>query len=316
MMDAMMVLGGLLLLLVGGEALVRGSVTLARHLGVSELLIGLTLVGAMTSAPELLVSLSASWEDAPDMALGNVVGSNIANLLLISAAGALVRPLMVPRFVVLHDGVINAVAALLVAALAVHGQIGRWPGAALLLCLFWYLRRAYVLEKRRSRPSVHEREARELEQPALPRVLAVLAVLGGVLALVAGAAILVKGGSAMARSFGVPEVVIGLSLLAVGTSLPELATSMVAAWRGHTQVAVGNLFGSCIFNSLGITGAAAVLTPLPVAPELASRDVWVMVAVSVALPVWMGVWGRVGRGGGGGLLVGYCTYLAWVFVQA
>ncbi|MBR9970490.1 calcium/sodium antiporter [Magnetospirillum sulfuroxidans] len=311
--DIALVFGGLLLLLFGGEALVRGAVAVARRLGLSELVIGLTLVGAMTSAPELMVSVSAALEGAPDMALGNVVGSNIANLLLVVAAGALVRPLVVSRPLLLHDGVINFVAAALLAGLAVHADIGRWQGIALLVCLLWYLWRTYVREKSTRRQSVHEKEARDLEQPALPLVPALLATIGGVAALVIGAAILVKGGTGLARAFGVSEAVIGLSLLAVGTSLPELVTSVVAAWRGHTQVALGNAIGSCIFNSLGIVGVAAMLTPLPVAPELAGRDVWVMVAVSAVVPLGMAFASRVGRGMALVFLLGYGGYMAVIF---
>ena len=311
--DLSLILGGLTLLLLGGESLVRGAVALARRLGVSELLIGLTLVGAMTSAPELMVSVSAALEGAPDMALGNVVGSNVANLLLIVAAGALVRPLDVPRSMLLHDGVINFVAAALLAGLAVHGEIGRGPGVALFGCLVWYLWRAYRLERPRHRASIHEKEARELEKPALSPAIALTACVGGMAGLVVGAAILVKGGTGLARAFGVSEAVIGLSLLAVGTSLPELATSVIAAWRRHTQVAVGNVFGSCIFNSLGIAGT---LAPLPVATELAVRDVWVMVAVSALVPLLMAWRRRVGRAMGWGFALVYGGYVAALFMPA
>lgn len=314
--DLALTLGGLVLLLLGGEALVRGSVALARRLGISELVIGLTLVGAMTSAPELMVSVSAALEGAPDMALGNVVGSNIANLSLILAAGAMVRSLEAPRAMLLHDGVINVVAAALVAGLAVHGTVGRWSGAGLLVVLVWYLWRAYRLERPRHRASIHEKEAREMEKPALALPVAVGASLGGLAALVVGAAILVQGGTGLARAFGVSEAVIGLSLLAVGTSLPELATSVIAAWRGHTQVAVGNVYGSCIFNSLAIVGLAAQVAPLPVAAELVARDVWVMVAVSLVVPLLSGWRSRVGRPMGWGLLVFYAGYMAVLFGAA
>lgn len=314
--DLLLVLAGLILLLLGGEALVRGAVALARRMGVSELVIGLTLVGAMTSAPELMVSVSAALEGAPDMALGNVVGSNVANLLLIVAAGAMVRPLDVPRQMLLHDGVINFVAAALLAGLAVHGEIGRWQGLALFAALLWYLWRAYRLERPHHRSSIHEKEARELEKPALSPFWAFFASAGGVAGLVVGAAILVKGGTGLARTFGVSEAVIGLSLVAVGTSLPELATSVIAAWRKHTQVAVGNVFGSCIFNSLGIAGLAGVVTPLPVADELVARDVWVMVAVSALVPALMAWRGKVGPMMGWGFLAVYGAYMATLFFAA
>lgn len=315
MTDTLLTLAGLFLLLVAGEGLVRGAVTVARSLKVSELVIGLTLVGAMTSAPELMVSVSAAMEGVPDMALGNVVGSNITNLLLITACAALVRPLDVSRSLLLHDGVINFVAAALLAGLAVHATIDRWHGIVLVLCLLWYLWQTYRREKPQHRLSIHEKEARDLERPKMPIWLALLLSIGGVAGLVVGAAILVKGGTGLARSLGVSEAVIGLSLIALGTSLPELATSMIAAWRGHTQVALGNVFGSCIFNVLGIVGIAAGLVPLPVAAELAGRDVWVMVAVSALVPLTMVVGGPVGRGRGALYLGGYGTYV-WVLFAA
>lgn len=316
MTDIFLTLVGLLLLLVAGEGLVRGAVIVARSFGVSELMIGLTLVGAMTSAPELMVSVSAAIEGVPDIALGNVVGSNITNLLLIVASAALLRPLDVSRSMLLHDGVINFVAAALLTGLAVHGAIDRWHGIILALCLLWYLWQTYRREKPQHRRSIHEKEARDLERPKMPIWLALLLTIGGVAGLVIGAALLVKGGSGLARSLGVSEAVIGLSLIALGTSLPELATSMIAAWRGHTQVALGNVFGSCIFNTLGIVGIAAGAVPLPVAAELAGRDIWVMVAVSALVPLTMAVGGPVGRGRGILYLAAYGAYVWVLFAGA
>lgn len=316
MTDILLTFAGLVLLLVAGEGLVRGAVTVARSLKVSELMIGLTLVGAMTSAPELMVSVSAAIEGVPDMALGNVVGSNITNLLLIVASAALIRPLDVPRPMLLHDGVINFVAAALLAGLAVHATIDRWHGITLVLCLLWYLWQTYRREKPQHRRSIHEKEARDLERPKMPVWTALLLTIGGVAGLVIGAVILVKGGTGLARSLGVSEAVIGLSLIALGTSLPELATSVIAAWRGHTQVALGNIFGSCIFNTLGIVGIAAGLVPLPVAAELAGRDIWVMVAVSALVPLTMAMGGPVGRTRGGAYLACYALYVWTLFAGA
>ncbi|TNC98271.1 MAG: putative K+-dependent Na+/Ca+ exchanger family protein [Stygiobacter sp.] len=315
MTDILLTLVGLFLLLVAGEGLVRGAVTVARSLRVSELVIGLTLVGAMTSAPELMVSVSAAMEGVPDMALGNVVGSNITNLLLVVGVAALLRPLDVTQSLLLHDGVINFVAAALLAGLAVHASIDRWHGIVLVLCLLWYLWQTYRREKPQHRRSIHEKEARDLERPKMPVWLALLLSIGGVAGLVVGAALLVKGGTGLARSLGVSEAVIGLSLIALGTSLPELATSMIAALRGHTQVALGNIFGSCIFNTLGIVGIAAGVVPLPVAAELAGRDVWVMVAVCALVPLSMAVGGPVGGGRGALYLGAYGAYV-WVLFAA
>lgn len=311
MTEGLAIAAGLALLLVGGEVLLRGAVAIARRAGVSELLIGLTLVGFMTSLPELLVSVRAATTDQPGLALGNVVGSNIANLLLILGAGALVRPLATPRPTVLRDGGINLAAGLALALLALDGMFGRLDGALLVAGLGAYLAFSYRVEKH-ARRGTHVNEAKELESPRLALAAALSGTLAGLAALLLGADLLVDGAVGLARRAGVSEAMIGLSLVAVGTSLPELATSVIAAARRHTEVAVGNAVGSCIFNTLAIIGASSFVAPYAADAEVTGHDLPVMLTVSFALLIL--AWPqRMGRGAAVIALLAYGLYLGWLF---
>ncbi|HSV30298.1 MAG TPA: calcium/sodium antiporter, partial [Candidatus Omnitrophota bacterium] len=293
--------------------LVRGAVGVARRAGVSELAIGLTLVGAMTSAPEMVVSVQAALAGQAGLALGNVVGSNTANLLLIMGAGGLVRPLVAKRAMMLRDGGINLASGLLLAGLALDGAFQRYDGLLLTACLISYIAWTYRAEHRVRRQNIHVKEARELETPVMPLWVAGLATGGGLVALVWGADLLVEGAVGIARRAGVSEAVVGLSIVAVGTSLPELATSVVAAWRRHTDVAVGNAVGSCLFNTFGIVGVSSALAPYAADPEVTRLDLPVMLAVSagvMALLAWRQKLGRVESA----LFVAlYAAYAVWLF---
>lgn len=308
-------LAGFALLFGGGEFLVRGAVIVSRRFGLSPLLIGMTVVAWCTSAPELVVSLGAALEGRSDIALGNVVGSNIFNILGVLGAAAVITPiLMDPRELRRDTGVMLASAAAL-ALITTTGEIARLPAAALLVGVALYVGLSYLSEVRRpSLPSAafHEREAAEIEVTG--SVLSGLAYLsGGLVALVIGSRLLIVGASEIARTFGVAEAVIGLSLVAVGTSLPELATSIIAAMRRHPDVAVGNVVGSNIFNILGILGITALVRPIGVAEQIASIDIWVMVGVSLLLAAVLLGRGRIGRPLAGLFLLGYAAYLVVLF---
>lgn len=313
MADWVSIAAGLLLLLIGGEALVRGAVAIARRAGVSELVIGLTLVGAMTSLPELVVSVRAAQAGQAGLALGNVVGSNIANMLLILGAGGLVRPLVAARASVLRDGGINLGAGLVLTLLAWDGAFERADGFLLLGLLATYLWVSYRVERGLRRQNVHVKEAKDLESPPLSLVAAATGTVVGLTGLVIGAELLVDGAVSIARAAGVSEAVIGLSLVAIGTSLPELATSVIAAWRRHTEVAVGNAIGSCIFNIFAIVGTSTALVPYVADAEVMGRDLWVMLAVSAAILPLLGVPQRLGRGTALVFLLAYGVYAAWLF---
>ncbi|WP_371061339.1 calcium/sodium antiporter [Rhodosalinus sp. 5P4] len=304
-MTWLLLASGLVLLLAGGEALVRGAVLAATRLGVSPLVIGLTLVGFGTSTPELVASLQAAAAGAPGLALGNVVGSNIANVLLILGLAAVIAPVAVSRGAFLRDGAAVVGASLALAALSLHGTVGRLAGAALLVALA-----LYTLNTLRSERTGWQEVATEEDTPqgGLWRGLWLAAL--GIAGVVVGAEFLVRSALVLARGFGVSETVIGLTLVAVGTSLPELATSVVAALRRQSALALGNVLGSNLFNILGIAGVTAMVTPLPVPPEIAGRDVWVMLAAALALAA-AGVTGwRIDRREGAAFLAAYAGVLA------
>jgi cation:H+ antiporter len=301
---------GFVLLFGGGEGLVRGAVAVARRFGLSSLLIGLTIVAAGTSAPELLVSVSAALKGNADIAIGNVVGSNIFNVLGVLGIAALIAPIVVKPAEMKRDTLVMVVAMI---ALAVVAQLGviTWPvGLVLIAAIIGYTVYSYRTELReRPAPSaeLHEHEGEEFEGPGRLWVGIVYIALG-LGALVIGSQLLVSGATDIARTFGVPEAVIGLTLVAIGTSLPELATSIAAAFRGHSDVAVGNVVGSNIFNALFIIGTTAIVRPIHVAESMARLDVWIMVAVALVLiPLLMGR-GRIGRLAGAVLTATYAAY--------
>jgi cation:H+ antiporter len=304
---------GIVFLFAGGEGLVRGAVGLAGGLGVPPLVVGLTVVGFGTSAPELVVSLGAALDGAPDLAVGNVIGSNIANILLILGVSAAITPLAVQSRVFRRDGVVMLAAFVALVALAQTGEVARWAGVLLVAGLAAFLGHAFVSGRRdAAEAAAYAAEAEELAEAGMSLRRALVYTAVGIVILVAGAELLVTGATDIARAFGVPEAVIGLTLVAVGTSLPELATSVVAALRKHTDVAVGNVVGSNIFNVFGILGVTAVVSPLPVAGRLASVDVWVMLGIGLAAMVALRTGWRVSRPEGLVALVLYAVYTGWL----
>ena len=300
-MDWVILLGGLVGLLFGGEALVRGSVGIARRLAIAPLLIGLTVVGFGTSTPELLVSVDAALRGVPDIAIGNIVGSNIANILLIVGLSALVWPIRVLGGTLRRDTGVMMAAALVLIPVFWLGAIGRLSGAVLVAGLIAYLVWAYL------RPGAGKAE--DDPSPMVPLWQSALWVAVGLVALMLGARFLVDGAVSIARGYGVSEAFIGLTIVAVGTSLPELATSLIAALRRQSEIAIGNIVGSNIFNVFGILGVTAVIAPIPVAPRFLTFDLPVMIAVSLVLTGLLLTRPVIGRGVGVALLAGYAAYV-------
>lgn len=311
MTDLLLTALGLGILLLGGEGTLRGAVGLARQLGVSPAMIGLTVVAFGTSAPELVVSLEAALAGAPAIAIGNVIGSNIANIMLILGVGAVIAPLVCDPMAVRRDATAMLGALLLLVGLGFSGQILAWQGALMIMALVAYVFWSYRNDRNNGTP-VSDLHAREAEQTggvpeAMPVVL--LYVLLGLAALVGGAHLLVEGAVGLARAAGVSESVIGLSVVAIGTSLPELTATAVAAWRRHTDVAVANVLGSNLFNVLLILGAAALVGPLPISPDFVAVDMWVMLGAGVVLiPIMVTGW-HISRTEGAFLLVLYALYV-------
>jgi len=308
------VLFGFIFLLGSADILVRGAVGLARRLEISPLVIGMTIIAFGTSAPELLVSLDAALAGSSAMAIGNVVGSNMANMLLILGAAAVLKPISTKPLALMRDGMVLLASSLLFAWFCWNGTIGRGQGIILLLVLIVFLVRAYWRDSRNGGVSaeIHLEEVKEFE--GLKSLYVIwAALLAGLAGVVFGADLLVDGGVEMARVHGISEEVIGLTVLAIGTSLPELAASVVAALRGHADVALGNVVGSNLFNILAVIGAVTVVTPIEVPRQILDFDLWLMLGVTVLiLPYLMGGW-SLKRPVAIVFLTGYAAY---VFAQA
>ena len=328
-MDILLLLGGLALLALGGELLVRGAVQLAERMGVSPLLIGLTLVGFGTSTPELVTSVQAALIGSPGIAVGNAVGSNIANILLILGLAAVVSPVRVGSGALKRDGVLVVATAAILTLVGWTMPLDRLVGAVFVAGLVGYL--VYAWRQERVGADGHpaaiaKAEAFEGVHPTLHAtgaaapgagrgavLLAVALALGGLVLVVLGGRLLVDGAVGIARDFGISETVIGLTIVAIGTSMPEFVTSIVAAVRRQSDVALGNILGSNIYNILGILGLTGLIAPTAIPAEIARFDNLVMVAVSLALLAfaWTGL--RIGRREGGALVAGYVLYVWWIW---
>ncbi len=308
---------GLALLLVGGEGVVRGAVAAARRLGISPLVIGLTVIGFGTSAPELVVSVGAALSGAPALAVGNVLGSNIANILLIVGIAALLSPLVVHPDALRRDGVVLLVVTAAFPLAALNGGIGRTEGMAMVALLVAYIAASIWSDRRNAGPAaeLHREEATGFTD-ALPRSGWVIAlfILAGLAALVGGAQLAVTGATALAREAGISETVIGITLVAIGTSLPELSTAIAAARRGNSDVCIGNIIGSNLFNILGVAGASAIAAPLPFDDPLVVVDLWIMLGVTALLVAFMLTGQRIVRWEGCALLLLYGVFIAFQFL--
>jgi cation:H+ antiporter len=318
-MNLFLFLAGLAALVVGAELLVRGASRLALSLGISPLVVGLTVVAFGTSAPEVAVSVGGALEGRTEIAIGNVVGSNIFNVLFILGLSALIAPLVVHLQIVRQEVPVMLAASLLLVALAFDGRIGRIDAALLLAGLVAYTVFLIVQSRRAG--------AQAQEEPGLPhasggwdaKLPAQLLLIGaGLVLLVLGSGWLVTAATAFAKALGVSDLVIGLTIVAAGTSMPEVATSLLAAVRGQRDIAIGNVVGSNTFNILGCLGLTGLVAGggLPVPQAALSFDLWVMLAVAFAcLPVF--VTGReIARWEGGLFLAYYAAYTATLVLAA
>jgi cation:H+ antiporter len=310
--DVVWIVVGLALLIGGGELVVRGASRLALALGMSPLAVGLTVVAAATSAPELAASLTAAAQGSPAVAIGNVVGSNVANIGLILGIAGLVREIPVKATFLRREVVVLVIASGALALVVADGRVGRLEGGALLGALVAYV--AHLLRTEQAVPAEVEQEYVEEYGGGVRAIGAHLAVTAvGVGLLVGGAQALVTGAVSLARALGVAEEVIGLTVVAVGTSLPELASSVVAAWRGHGDLVLGNVVGSNIFNVLGILGLTALAVPIELGEASFGTDLVVMGAYAVVLGPMLFVGWRLRRWESALLLTSYLAYVGWVF---
>ncbi len=312
--DWLLVLLGLSLLVVGGDFLVRGAGGIALSARITPAVVGLTIVAAGTSMPELVVSVQSSLRGNPGIAVGNIVGSNIFNIAAILGLTALVRPLSIPINTLRLEWPVMMLAAFQFHLLSRDGRIDRLEGAFLLTAMVVFT--SYAVWVARKHITSDEKSALEnIQTASLGRegktalLFNIGAVLVGAGLLAGGSTALVRGAVGVAASLGVSDVVIGLTVVAAGTSAPELVTSMVASWRGRDDIAVTNVIGSSIFNILGIGGAASILLPLQVPSEILHRDNWWMIGASLLVFPLMKSGMRVSRVEGGVLFGGFLTYM-------
>jgi cation:H+ antiporter len=304
---------GLAMLFFGGEFLLRGAAGLATRLGISQLAIGLTVVAFGTSAPEMVVSLDAAMAGANDISVGNVVGSNIANIALILGLAAMLKPATVEAKIVRIDAPIMIVVSLALVGALADGTVSRREGAILALSLLGYLVFTFWEARRESRAVREELATAAPEPPSGPLTGTLLAV-SGLALLVGGGHLLVDSAITLATLFGISQAVIGLTIVAVGTSLPELATSVIASLRGQGDIAAGNVVGSNIFNILGIMGLTALVHPLA-SGGITRVDLATMVGLAAIVTVLLSAQRCIGRAAGGFLLAAYAGYTAWLLLS-
>lgn len=303
---------GLLLLVAGAEGLVRGGSSIGLRFGLTPLFIGLTIVACGTSAPELVVSISAALQGKGDISIANVVGSNIFNIAAILGITALLMPIRIQLPVIKIDIPVMIAVSLLGTAFIASGPLTVLHGLLLVTLLLAYISFTYYMARREQRKSDETGISDIHPQPGKSIFLDLAYIIGGIALMVKGSDLLVDSAVAIASIFGVSEAVIGLTLVATGTSLPELATSIIAAYRKFPEVAVGNVVGSNIFNILGIMGTTSLITPLS-APGIGTVDLAAMLIASLLL-LPLAVTGKIlSRTEGAGLLLGYGVYLWWLW---
>jgi cation:H+ antiporter len=309
--DIFILAAGFGLLYVGGEAVVSGAAAIGMRLGIAPVMVGLIIVAFGTSAPELAVSLRAALGGHGGLAVGNVVGSNICNIALILGLTALIRPPTIQAQLIRFDVPVMIGSSAFLILLLIDGSLSRLDGAALILALLVYLTLA-VKKAREEQNAVRRELANALSRPSGYTRKRTLLLLIGLAVLVAGGDLFVRGAVGIAEALEIPSSIIGLSIVALGTSLPELATSIVAAIRGHGDIAAGNVIGSNIFNVLSILGITAAITPLQ-AEAVSFTDLGLMFAIMmIALPL-MFTQTRIQRWEGALLVAIYCGYMGWLF---
>lgn len=310
---------GLLGLLWGADRFVAGSASLAKNMGISPLIIGLTIVSIGTSAPEIIVAINASLSEAGDMAVGNALGSNLANIGLVLGITALVAPLPTQRHLIKHEAPILLIVTLVAGLLLMDGHLSRIDGALLLLMLVPVL---WITVHQKKNHLTPQEVAEEEENPEMPTGSAILWFAIGLAVLLLSSKALVWGAKEVATAFGVSQLIIGLTVVAVGTSLPELAASVVSALRGHHDIALGNIFGSNLFNLMAVMSMPGLIAPLELGSSLFSRDYLAMAALTLLLVAGIAFslrnksseqTGRLGRRFGSVLVLLYALYYVLLF---
>ncbi len=329
MQIALQLVGGLILLMLGGELLVRGAVQVATRFGVSPLVIGLTLVGFGTSTPELVTSVQAALSGSPGIAYGNIVGSNIANILLILGIAAIITPIAVSSNALKRDSTIMVLVTVVFAIVAALVPMGLLAGLVFVAALAGYIFAAFWQERGLAAGALDDAHGAAFDKslalqeadPALKATsdtgksafLSILIAVAGLALVVLGGSFLVSGAVGLARLFSISETIIGLTIVAIGTSMPELVTSVMAALRKQTEVAFGNVVGSNIYNILGIGGFTALISPTNVPSEIVRFDNLIMIGASLVLVAFAFTGRRISRREGAILVAGYAAYVALIW---
>lgn len=314
LLDVLRLFGGFVYLVLGGDMLVRGALGLSHRTAISPVIVGLTVVAFGTSAPELVISVYATATGFAGVALGNVVGSNIANVLLVLGIPAMIRPIVGDAAALVKHSLFMALVSIALVAMTWNGVLSRIEGAILfgaLVAVLWFVYRWGIELPGVETPDDEEQYERVLGMPS--KVPVALMFIGlGVVMLPVGADLTVEGATAIARSLDIPEIVIGSTVIALGTSLPELTTTVIAAFHRSSDIALGNVIGSNVFNILMVGGISAMVAPLPVPADFAAFDLWVMLSSTVLLCVFIYLHRPIGRLSGALLFAGYVGYVAWV----
>ena len=307
MTNILLIIAGFVLLFLGGELLLRGSIALAKRFQLSNLLIGAVVIGFGTSTPELSASISAALKGAPDIALGNVIGSNTANVFLIAGMAGLLCPLKIPYANVHRDVVMMIVSSVMLVVMMWFETLDMITGVIFLLTLA-----GYIIWSFQSSDDDCDNEAISAKTYSTGMAFVLLAV--GIATLTGGAALLVDGVIGVARRFGISEAIIGLTVVAVGSSLPELATAIISSIQKQSEMVLGNIIGSSIFNVLAILGVTALIQPIPVSPQMMAFDVWVMIAATLLLTLLIVMGIKIGRRIGSLMVMGYLSYVIWLYL--
>ena len=296
---------GIYLLIKGGDGVVNGAIFIAKKAGLPPMVVGFTIVAFGTSLPELLVSVNANLKDYGGISIGNVVGSNIANILLILGVTAFMSPLVVQKNACTRDLILMLLATAVLVVVMYMGVITPWQGGLMLAALI-----AYILYQYREAKANHEPPPEEVDEADFDSMGACLLALGlGLVGISLGAEMLVRGTVVAAGAVGIPEAVVALTVVAFGTSLPELATCIVAIRKNQTDIVFGNIIGSNVFNILSIIGITALLKPIVVDPHLLGVSLWVMVASSVLFTAWILATHRLPKAAGLVMLASYAVFI-------
>jgi len=307
MIDISLIIVGFVLLFLGGEFLLRGSIALAKRFQLSNLLIGVVVIGFGTSTPELSASISAALKGAPDIALGNVIGSNTANVFLIAGTAGFLCPLNIPYASVHRDVVMIILSSFLLAAMMWFETLDMMTGLIFLVILSGYIFWSFQASDDSENHPDHS-------TPTYSTGMMFLLLALGIATLTGGATLLVDGVIGVARRFGISEAIIGLTVVAVGSSLPELATALISSLQKQTEMVLGNIIGSSIFNVLAILGVTALIQPIPVSPQMMAFDIWVMLAATLLLALLIVLGIRIGRRIGSLMVLGYAGYVIWLYL--